>query len=175
MPDGSQRILPIVRTPDDLPTDASMIVVRPRTREPVPAHIAQSDGEIVGSDGHALRYTAGEHYLVEHRTGDVSVIRRDIFEKTYHQKQPGLYRKRPNLRLRAVVADEDTQVETLEGAKIASRGDWIMIGVANELWPVPAHQARETYREAAAVSFTSVGVVVLLVFALLTYVAIVAG
>ncbi|MDX2233064.1 MAG: hypothetical protein NW200_01080 [Hyphomonadaceae bacterium] len=175
MADGHSAFIPDIRTPEDLPADAPMIVVRPRRRDPVAAHLATSDGEVAGASGEPLHYAAGAHYIVQHAGEVVSVVRRDIFERTYRRVREGLYRKRSQLRLRAVVADREMRVQTLEGPRTARRGDWIMIGVADELWPVPATAAHDTYREAKAVSFSSVGVVVGLVFLLLAYVAVAAA
>jgi hypothetical protein len=39
-------------------------------------------------------------------------------------------------------------VQTLEGPQVAHPGDWIMQGVAGELWPVPHEKARQKYQPA---------------------------
>lgn len=158
----------LIITADDLPADAPIEVVRPRHKgERTIAHLATNNGEVLTDGGETLHYSAGEHYIVEHRTGGKSVVRKDIFEKMYRPSRGGLFKKRHNLRLRASVADTDMQISTLEGVKTAHRGDWIMIGVADELWPVPEHEARLKYKRASIIGWTGVGTTVLMVFLLL--------
>ena len=109
------------------------------------------------------------------RSSGRDVVRKDIFEKTYRQVRPGVFKKRHNLRLRASVADHDMRIETLDGVKDARRGDWIMIGVADELWPVPEHEARANYKRASIIGWTGVGTTVLMVFLMLLFVTMVAA
>ena len=159
---------------DDLPPDSPIEVVRPRARgEKVSARLATQDGEVTTSNGEPLRYRAGEHFLVDYESGGRAVVRKDIFEKTYRKIGRDTFRKRDNLRLRAAVADADMQISTLEGVKTAHRGDWIMIGVADELWPVPAKEAREKYKSASVIGWTGVGTTIALVFILLLFVTMV--
>lgn len=165
----------IIVTADDLPPDAPIEVVRPRhSGEKIRAHLAQHDGEVTTSNGEPLQYRAGEHYLVEYDTGTRAVVRKDIFAKTYRRAGLGMFMKRHNLRLRASVANAEMQVATLEGLKTAHRGDWIMIGVADELWPVSAQEAHEKYRPASAIGWTGVGATVALVFLLLVFATMIA-
>ena len=160
---------------DDLPPHAPIEVVRPRhSGGKVRARLAVQDGEVASGTGEPLRYRAGEHYLVDYETGGRAVVRKDIFEKTYRKIGGGFFKKRENLRLRASVADEDMQIGTLEGVKTAHRGDWIMIGVADELWPVPAKEARAKYKPASVIGWTGVGTTVALVFVMLVFVSMVA-
>lgn len=166
----------IIITPDDLPADAPIEVVRPRHGgEKVRAHLAREDGHVETTTGEQLNYTAGVHYLVDYGSGARAVVRKDIFEKTYRKIGRDTFRKRHNLRLRASVADSDMQVATLEGVKTAHRGDWIMIGVADELWPVPAEEAHQKYKPASVIGWTGVGTTVALVFFMLLFVTLVAA
>ncbi len=165
----------IIVTADDLSPDAPIEVVRPRhDGEKIRAHLATQDGETTTRTGATLQYLAGGHYVVEYDGGDRAIIRKDIFDKTYRKVGRDTFKKRHNLRLRASVADQDMRVETLDGVKTVHRGDWIMIGVADELWPLSASEARERYKPASVIGWTGVGTTVLLVFLLLLFVTLIA-
>jgi hypothetical protein len=47
--------------------------------------------------------------------------------------------------LRYFTLDRPVMVETLEGLQRAAPGDWIMQGVAGELWPTPREKALAKY------------------------------
>lgn len=172
MPDGHFPSMPLISTPSDLPPHTPIRIVRPRGRgERVMAILAKTDGEIQTQSGSDAKYRAGEHYIVDYPSGERQVVRRDIFERTYRNTRPGVFRKKTDIRYRAAVAQEELQVATLEGQRIAHPGDWIMIGVADELWPVPAADAKRKYKGVPAVGWTGVGTTVFLVFLLLAFVA----
>lgn len=88
---------------------------------------------------------SGRHYVVEHRDGDKARVRADIFKRTYRRVGLGRYAKRPDLTYRYFTFPHAVLVDTLEGMEIAEAGDWIMIGVAGELWPIPQEKAAEKY------------------------------
>lgn len=172
MPDGLFTSPAIVRTPRDLPTNTRMRIVRPRGRgEKVMALLAKSDGEILTDDGQSVPYRAGEHYIVDYPSGSRQVVRRDVFEKTYRKVRSGVFRKNTDIRYRAAVVREPLTIGTLEGVREAKAGDWVMIGVADEMWPVPADEAVRKYKGVPAVGMTGVGTTIALVFLLLTFVA----
>jgi hypothetical protein len=60
----------------------------------------------------------------------------------------GLYRKRTDVILRYFTLKRRVVVQTLEGPQAARPGDWIMQGVAGELWPISPEKAREKYEPA---------------------------
>jgi hypothetical protein len=53
--------------------------------------------------------------------------------------------KRPDLVLRYFTLNRAIMVATLEGPQRAAAGDWIIEGVAGELWPVPRDKALTKY------------------------------
>jgi len=172
MPDGAMHHLPIIRSPADLPPGTPLRIVRARGRgERVIALLAKDDGVAATQDGQRIPYRAGEHYLVDYPSGARQVVRRDIFEKTYRRTRSGAFRKNTDIRYRAAIATTPLQVETLEGPRTAHAGDWIMIGVADEMWPVPAAEATRKYKGVPAVGMTGVATTIGLVFVLLAFVA----
>jgi hypothetical protein len=111
--------------------------------KPVRASLAQGDGSVRTAAG-SLHFRAGEHYIIE-RGRDRFVVRRDIFERTYRLRKDGLHEKRTDIVYRYVIAQEPVLVRTLEGIQRAEAGDWIVQGVAGEVWPVAAVKARTLY------------------------------
>jgi hypothetical protein len=139
----------VIRAPEDIPDNAKRVTVQPRgSAGPVHAYIADHDGDIEGEDGHNLHFEEGQDYIVHGEDGHRSVVRRDIFKKTYRSVGHGKFRKRGDLKLHAAVCDREARVHTMEGVQPAHPGDLIMIGTAGEVWPVPAHTARRRYRTA---------------------------
>ncbi len=172
MPDGAFPLPDIVRTPHDLPSNTRIRIVRPRGRgEKVMALLANLDGEILTQDGQPVRYKAGEDYVVDYASGARQVVRRDVFEKTYRKIRPGVFRKNTDIRYRAAILRDAAQIGTLEGVREANAGDWVMIGVAEEMWPVPAAEAERKYKGVTSVGLTGVGTTIFLVFLLLAFVA----
>ena len=175
MPDGhfaarNAETMPQIETPDDLPLHTPIDVVRPRGGvRKVRAMLADHDGEIVTTAGDHLAYRNGADYIVDDELGARTIIRKESFEKSYRRIGRDLFRARHNLRLRAAVADRDMNVITSVGGRVAHRTDWIMIGVADEMWPVPAAVARAKYKPVSAVGWTGVGVTIFAVFALLMF------
>lgn len=119
-------------------------------RGPQPAVRAwrvEADHQIQTPRG-SLRARGGEDFIIETADGDHRVVRSDIFERTYEALGGGLYRKRDDVDLRYFTLDRPALVKTLEGEQEAQPGDWIMQGVAGELWPVPRAEAERKYEHA---------------------------
>jgi hypothetical protein len=174
MPDGlfASPANTVVRTPHDLPSNTRLRIVRPKgSGEKVMALLAKADGEIFNDGGQPVKYRAGEHYIVDYPSGSRQVVRRDIFEKTYRKVRAGVFRKNTDIRYRAAIVREHLKIGTLEGVREAKPGDWVMIGVADEMWPVPADEAARKYKGVSAVGLTGVGTTIALVFLLLAFVA----
>ena len=87
----------------------------------------------------------GGDYIVTYEAGDQAVVRADIFEKTYEPDGVGIYKKRSDIVLRYFKLKRPALVHTLEGEQRAEPGDWIMQGVAGELWPVPEEKTLQKY------------------------------
>lgn len=122
--------------------------VRSRNRqETVRAWRAEGDHRIRAARG-SLLARGGLDYILETADGDHAVVRSDIFERTYEPLGGGLYRRRGDLRLRYFTLDRLALIKTLEGVQEAQPGDWIMQGVAGELWPVPRAEAERKYEPA---------------------------
>lgn len=120
--------------------------VRPRDETlPVRAAIAEENAALPNGHG-KLQARNGRDVIVSDGGGDQSVVRRDIFERTYEPLGGGLYRKRDDVMLRYFTLDRPALIETLEGPQEAAPGDWIMQGVAGELWPVSRDKALEKYQ-----------------------------
>lgn len=133
---------------DEPPARARWKRVRPRpAQRPVRARRAEADANIETPHGPAFA-RGGADYIVAHGAGDYAVVRGDIFERTYEALGAGLYRKRTDLVLRYFTLDRPAIVETLEGPAKAEPGDWVMEGVAGELWPIAAEKAQEKYEPA---------------------------
>lgn len=75
-------------------------------------------------------------------------MRGDIFERTYARVGEGWYTKRSDVVLRYFTLERPVTVETLEGLQRAAAGDWIVEGVAGELWPAPRKKALAKYEPA---------------------------
>lgn len=120
--------------------------IRAREAKPVRAHIAEADHRVQARGGE-LQATAGEDVIVEDEAGSVSVVRRDIFERTYEALGDGLYRKRHDVVLRYFTLKRAVLIETFEGEQRAEPGDWIIEGVTGELWPVSREKALEKYEQ----------------------------
>lgn len=161
----------LVAAPGELPAHTPIRIVRPRGHgERVAAAIAPHNGEIMNADGHVVPYRAGEDYLVEHRSGQRDVVPREIFERTFKRRKHG-FREDTDIRYRAAIAPTELHIATREGVKTAREGDWIMIGLRDEMWPVPADVAKRKYKGVPAVGVTGVVTTIGLVFALLAFVA----
>jgi hypothetical protein len=111
--------------------------------EAVQARLAKRNG-VLETDYGPMRYHAGKHYLLESGRNK-SVVRRDIFERTYRRREDGLYSKRTDIVYRCVILDEPVFVRTLEGLERGDADDWIVQGVLGEVWPVSAESARTLY------------------------------
>lgn len=129
------------------PANADWRTVKPRRLGSVQAELAHEDGGIETAHG-TLKYEAGNHFIITSKDGDVSVVRRDIFEQTYRKRLLGGYEKRPDVTYRYFTLDYPAMVETAEGLQRAEAGDWIMQGVAGELWPISAQDAERKYQPA---------------------------
>jgi hypothetical protein len=133
------------RTISSPPRDVEWREARPRPdNTSVRAWRAEADHTIRTNQG-VLRAGGGQDYIIEYDDGDHAVVRADIFERTYEALGGGLYRKRADIVLRYFTLKRPAAVETLEGVQEAKPGDWIMQGVAGELWPVPREKALEKY------------------------------
>lgn len=95
-----------------------------------------------------LKARGGKDYIIDYGGGDRAVVRGDVFELTYARNSDGGYVKRPDIVLRYFTLNRPVMVETLEGPQRAAAGDWIMQGVAGELWPVPVKKALAKYEPA---------------------------
>jgi hypothetical protein len=126
------------------PRHARWQKVRPKPdRERVRARRAEGDHEVSTEQG-KLQARGGD-YVVTYESGDLGVVRPDIFENTYEPDGIGRYKKRNDIVLRYFTLERPALVHTLEGEQRAEPGDWIMQGVAGELWPVPQEQALQKY------------------------------
>lgn len=116
-------------------------------QETVRAWRAASDHRISTSKG-SLQARGGQDFILETANGDHTIVRSDIFERTYEALGGGLYRKRGDMHFRYFTLDRPALIKTLEGVQEAQAGDWIMQGVAGELWPVPRAEAERKYEPA---------------------------
>jgi hypothetical protein len=127
------------------PRHARWRQVRPKPDgERVRARRAEADHEVTTAHG-KLRARGGEDFIVTYGRGDHAVVRGDIFEKTYQPDGNGAYKKRSDIVLRYFTLERPALIHTLEGEQRAEPGDWIMQGVAGELWPVPQDKALQKY------------------------------
>lgn len=136
--------LKVVKSP---PAGALLRCARAREGgETVRAERAVRDGVIETKAG-KLRYEAARDYVLEYPDGARAVVRADIFERTYSSLGDGRFEKRADLQLRYFTLPKPVMVRTLEGFQRANAGDWIMQGVAGELWPVSPEQAQRKYED----------------------------
>lgn len=132
----------------EAPFNAQWRAVRAKPNQPpIRARLAEADTTVRTAHGE-LSARGGEDYIVTYELDDHAVVRRDIFERTYEPIGSGLYQKRTDVVLRYFTLDRPVMVETMEGDQRADAGDWIMQGVAGELWPVPREKAAEKYEPA---------------------------
>ena len=108
------------------------------------ARRAEADHDVTTAHG-MLRARGGKDFVVTYERGDRAVVREDIFEKTYEPDGIGAYKKRSDIVLRYFTLQRPALIDTLEGEQRAEPGDWIMQGVAGELWPVPQEKALHKY------------------------------
>ena len=130
------------------PKDAEWTRIRSRdTDQTVRAWLAESDSVIDTGDG-KLNARGGQDMIVADDAGSRSVVRRDVFERTYKNLGGGAYTKRTDVVLRYFTLDRPAIVRTLEGERRAEPGDWIIEGVMGELWPVSRDRAERKYQPA---------------------------
>jgi len=132
---------------DAPPTGVRLRAVRSRAGSATRAWRAEADSDIETSEG-MLHARGGQDYVVAHSPDDRAVVRGDIFEATYEPLGGGLFRKRSDVVLHYFTLNRPVVVQTLEGPQHAAPGDWIMQGVAGELWPISSDKAREKYEPA---------------------------
>jgi hypothetical protein len=142
---ASQARLPIIKAP---PAGVALRKIRPRKGPTVQASLAKRSGVLSTSRG-PMRYKSGRHYIVEHGPDDRSVVRRDVFERTYSRLADGRFEKRTDVSYRCFILPYPVMVRTLEGLEFAKAGDWIVEGVNGELWPVWPEKAEEIYEPAS--------------------------
>jgi hypothetical protein len=130
---------------DEPPAGVIWREVRPKPSPPVRARRAESDCHVETGQG-VLKARGGKDYIIDYGGGDRAVIRGDIFERTYKRVAEGQYAKRTDIVLRYFELDRPAIVETLEGPQRGEPGDWVMQGVAGELWPVPRDKALSKYQ-----------------------------
>jgi hypothetical protein len=127
------------------PDDVEWRLARPKPNQPaVRARRAEADCVVTTAQGQ-LHARGGKDYLVTYDLDDHAVVDAEIFERTYKALGSGLFRKRSDIILRYFTVDYPCVVETKEGEQRAAAGDWIMQGVAGELWPVPREKALQKY------------------------------
>ena len=130
---------------DHAPNNVHWRKAHPRGVERVRAWIAAQDCEVVTGHG-VLKARGGADMIVAYGPREVSVVRRDLFERTYKAIGGGVFAKRTDVDVRYFVLDRPAIVQTLEGEQQAKPGDWIVEGVEGELWPVSAKAAKRKYR-----------------------------
>lgn len=138
-----EEYLPLI---DRAPAGVDWRRITPRATIALRAWRAERDG-LIASEGGVLRYRAGRDWIVEHGQGDYAVVRADIFARTYEDAGNGRFRRRGDVSLRYFKLSHPSRIRTLEGVRRAAPGDWIIEGVAGELWPVRPDRARRTYIE----------------------------
>jgi hypothetical protein len=127
------------------PDDVEWRLARPKPNQrAVRARRAEADCTVTTAHGQ-LQARGGKDYIVTYDLDDHAVIDAEIFERTYKSLGSGLFRKRSDIVLRFFTLDYPAVVETKEGEQRAAAGDWIMQGVAGELWPVPSDKALTKY------------------------------
>ncbi len=99
------------------------------------------------SNGETMQANAGD-WRVTQPNGKISSVTPDIFARTY-EAAPNLG---PNSFLKtalthAQVLDRDVTVTTLEGAKTAQAGDYLVTGPAGEQYPVPRAEFEHMYAQ----------------------------
>lgn len=127
------------------PDDVAWNLARPKPNQPaVRARRAEADCIVNTAQGQ-LHARGGQDYIVTYDLDDHAVVDAEIFEHTYKALGSGLFRKRSDIVLRYFTLDYPSVVETKEGEQRAAPGDWIMQGLAGELWPVPRDKALQKY------------------------------
>lgn len=129
---------------DEPPQNVKWRQARPKPTNPVRAWRAEGETH-VETEGGVLVARGGADYIVQYEDGARAIVRDDIFQRTYTSIGGGVFEKHTEIVLNYFVLDRDAVVETLEGDQHAKRGDWVVEGVAGELWPVPRAKAREKY------------------------------
>lgn len=97
----------------------------------------------VSGTGSVLRAVAGD-WLVTADAGDSWTVTADVFAAGYIRCGAGRYRKRGPVRLARVGVP--FVVMTLEGSSVGRAGDGLALGVAGDVWPVPAQVATSRYQ-----------------------------
>lgn len=88
-----------------------------------------------------MRAEAGD-YVVTEGDGRWSV-QADIFESTYRLRPDGLFEKTATIRAREVEAT--LKIATLEGLVHARKGDFLALGPAGDVWPIPPERFLSRY------------------------------
>lgn len=67
-----------------------------------------------------------------------------VFRATYRRRDDGRFEK--HVAIKAVRAESELTIPTLEGPAIALRGDWIARNPSGECWPITDEVFRRSYR-----------------------------
>lgn len=133
---------------DTPPENVDWRPIRPRADQPpIRARRAEADC-VVSAGGGDLHARGGKDFIVEYGNGARSVVRGDIFERVYEPMGDGRFRKRTDVIFHAFTLDRRAVIHTLEGPQNADPGDWVIEGVAGELWPLPHAEAVKKYDDA---------------------------
>lgn len=76
-----------------------------------------------------------QDYIVEHEPGDVTAVKRTIFDETYELVGGSLYRKKTVVELVQVPKGVKVTLATLEGDVAVSHPDYIAFGATGEVYP----------------------------------------
>lgn len=115
---------------------------RYRRRGEVSARRRGRDWTWTTPNGESMHARAGDWAVIDDN-GDERSVAAEVFESTHRQIAPGRYRRSGTVMARRVTSRET--VQTLEGAVVATEGDWILRGQHGEEWPVSDEQFRESY------------------------------
>ena len=108
-------------------------IAYPRSGAPVGAALATADGALT-SGSTTYRVRKNLDYVLDDGAGNQWVVRKDIFDKTYKKLRSGKFQKRDDFPVGYFVAEADGVVNSLEGPNPYSKGDYILIGPAGEMW-----------------------------------------
>lgn len=130
---------------DEAPPGVWWREVRPRGSGQTVTALGADRAGVLSTPRGPQAYSVGD-YIVSYGGDDEAVVRQDIFERTYRRIGEGVFRKRTDIVLRYFTLDRAVLVRGLEGLERAEAGDWIVEGVAGELWPIAAELARAKYQ-----------------------------
>lgn len=106
--------------------------------------IRDAKNEAVTAWGRTFEAQEGRDYVIGEEQNSARVVRKSIADQSYEPAEGGV-RKKAGVVYGYYVLDKNATIQTLEGPQEANAGDYVMIGVDGEQWPVDPKKFEAQY------------------------------